>query len=185
VGAIEARRAAGLAAAAPPVKGFAGAAACRPCHVAETLAWQAGPHAGALSSLVAAGRAGDRACLACHATGAGQPGGFVSASATPALSGVQCESCHGTGVDHAASGGREPLGPAGATGACETCHDDLNDPGFDPARDLALVRHGGLTRGPGGEQGRESGGEQGRESGGEQGRGWGGKPRRQPAPGPP
>ena len=39
----------------------------------------------------------DSACVGCHVTGYGKPGGFESIEKTPGLVGVQCEMCHGAG----------------------------------------------------------------------------------------
>jgi len=39
----------------------------------------------------------DPKCLACHTTGYGRVGGFVSIEKTPSLAGVTCEACHGGG----------------------------------------------------------------------------------------
>jgi hypothetical protein len=41
-----------------------------------------------------------RGCYACHLTGYGKPGGFVSEEATPDLKNAGCEVCHGPGELH-------------------------------------------------------------------------------------
>ncbi len=65
------------------------------------------------------------ACFECHTNGYGQPGGFVSASATPDLANPGCESCHGPGSAHVEGGGDKTLivrNPPLA--GCLRCHDD-------------------------------------------------------------
>ncbi len=62
-------------------------------------------------------------CYACHTTGYGKPGGFVSYEQTPGLGHAGCEVCHGPGHLHLESGGD----PAFIKGKpvlkdCEGCH---------------------------------------------------------------
>ncbi len=62
------------------------------------------------------------ACYACHTTGYGKPGGFVSLEETPALANCGCEVCHGPGSVHAASGKATDIVRQPAKELCETCH---------------------------------------------------------------
>lgn len=62
-------------------------------------------------------------CYACHTTGYGQPGGFVSFEETPALANAGCEVCHGPGSAHVEAGGDPSLIKGKLSMAdCETCH---------------------------------------------------------------
>lgn len=64
-------------------------------------------------------------CYACHTTGYGQPGGFVSFEKTPEMGHLGCESCHGPGSAHVDSGGAKNkiLGKGRMNIAqCEKCH---------------------------------------------------------------
>jgi hypothetical protein len=98
---------------------FVGSSRCKTCHFAEHKSWAATRMAKAFDLLrpnaaaEAKRKAGldpakdytaDPACLPCHTTGHGKPGGFVSASATSALAGVQCEACHGAGSEYLKEG---------------------------------------------------------------------------------
>jgi hypothetical protein len=74
-------------------------------------------------------------CYACHTTGYGKPGGFVSFEKTPELANAGCEVCHGPGSAHVESGGdpklivRKP-----SMDACRTCHNEerVKSFGFKP-----------------------------------------------------
>jgi YVTN family beta-propeller protein len=98
---------------------YVGAIACATCHGAQSgsrayATWRMSPHAAAYATL-ATPRAGEIAremgvtgnaqaadrCLACHATGSGEPPGRFMESFDPAQ-GVQCESCHGPGSEYMA-----------------------------------------------------------------------------------
>jgi len=98
---------------------FVGSKKCQACHFAEHKSWSATRMARALDLLKpgaaaeAKTKAGldpardytaDPGCLACHATGAGRPGGFASAIETPDLGGVGCEACHGAGSEYLKDG---------------------------------------------------------------------------------
>jgi hypothetical protein len=93
---------------APARPEYIGAKSCRACHIRQHRAWKKMPHAAAWEKLPAEFRAPDkkdakgRACISCHVTGYGEPGGFVSATESAHLLGVQCEACHGPGSQHRA-----------------------------------------------------------------------------------
>ncbi|MBA4357827.1 MAG: cytochrome C [Desulfovibrio sp.] len=64
-------------------------------------------------------------CYACHTTGYGQPGGFVSFEKTPDLAHAGCEVCHGPGSAHVDSGGKKNLIKGKGrmnVKECEKCH---------------------------------------------------------------
>lgn len=101
---------------------FAGAEACQTCHSSEYEVWQASHHAKALMSLVAKQKDRDKSCVTCHVVGFEQAGGFIDATLTKDLAGVQCENCHGPRKQHV----RDPHMFKGQAGegkkACESCH---------------------------------------------------------------
>jgi formate-dependent nitrite reductase cytochrome c552 subunit len=91
---------------------FVGSFACKKCHLKEWKSWSETRMATVFEDLKpgmaveAKKKAGldptkdytrDAMCVACHTTGFGKPGGFVSVEKTPDLVGVGCEMCHGPG----------------------------------------------------------------------------------------
>lgn len=135
---------------------FVGSEACRECHGAEFATWSESPHARAFASLERAGRASDGACLGCHTTGFGRPGGPDAARAPdPDFARVGCESCHGPGSNHVASGAprrgtilalRDKCDSCVISQLCGDCHDDANDPRFEfeVQERIERQRHGTL-----------------------------------------
>lgn len=92
--------AAGQQEAAPPAnQTFVGTKECAACHFEQFMSWRETPHAKAFDKLPAKYRT-DATCLKCHTTGHGEPSGFKSVQATPALVGNSCEGCHGPGSEH-------------------------------------------------------------------------------------
>ncbi len=84
---------------------YVGTGKCKTCHKDEHVAWSEMKHSKAWESLNAEQRATgkdekDRACVSCHTTGYGKPGGFESEEKTPKRVNVGCESCHGPGSLH-------------------------------------------------------------------------------------
>jgi uncharacterized paraquat-inducible protein A len=84
---------------------YLGSAKCKMCHQDQHQIWSEMHHSKAWEVLtpeqVATGKdMNDRACVQCHTTGYGKPGGFVSAEKTPKLKSVGCEACHGPGGLH-------------------------------------------------------------------------------------
>jgi hypothetical protein len=98
--------------ALPAAAQYVGAKKCMPCHIKQHKSWKVTRMAKSFD-LLKPGTAADAKkaqgldpakdyttdaeCLACHTTGYGQPGGFVSLAKTPKLTGIQCETCHGPG----------------------------------------------------------------------------------------
>jgi len=109
----------------PCTSSYVGADVCKLCHIKEFYSWQASDHAGAYVTLLQQGKQRDPACLPCHTTGPGMPGGFdptLASQAPPerpktekagapapkakpiprldSLKGVGCECCHGGARRH-------------------------------------------------------------------------------------
>jgi NAD-dependent dihydropyrimidine dehydrogenase PreA subunit len=82
---------------------YVGVDKCKGCHAKEYKDFEARKFSKAWSVLQMRGKTKDPECLKCHATGFGQPGGFVSEEATPNLKYKQCEACHGAGSIHASN----------------------------------------------------------------------------------
>jgi hypothetical protein len=87
--------------AKPVTATYVGSSACVSCHAPAAAFWRATKHARALASLEAANRGKSAACVGCHVTGFGQPGGTADLEiATTRLRDVGCEACHGPGSAH-------------------------------------------------------------------------------------
>jgi peroxiredoxin len=142
---------------------YVGSDACQSCHAAEFETWSGQPHAGAVKSLEAQGKANQGTCLSCHTTGYGRPGGFPTGGDPGGhadLARVGCESCHGPGEQHVAEGAKK-VGSIVSLGdkcdscvilqICGSCHDDANDPGFEfeVLDKIEAQRHGTIEPGTG------------------------------------
>ncbi len=93
--------------------------------------WAGTLHAQALVALGA--DATNPECLPCHSVGYGDTGGFVDATTTAGLAGVQCESCHGAALDHVQNVDDKTLRPTVSISAdvCGKCHTGNAQPTFD------------------------------------------------------
>ncbi|MBF0171272.1 MAG: cytochrome c family protein [Nitrospinae bacterium] len=114
--------------AAPPA--YVGPAACLPCHRPQAESVGPHPHEGSFARLAKEGSGAIAACVICHVTGFGQPGGWLDPVATPELARVGCEACHGPGGAHAADPDATPLSPPTAE-TCRRCHTVEQDSRFD------------------------------------------------------
>jgi hypothetical protein len=63
-----------------------------------------------------------KGCYACHTTGYGKPGGFVSLEQTPELKDAGCEVCHGAGGTHIETEDPDDLIGKVTIGICQKCH---------------------------------------------------------------
>ncbi len=116
-----------------PAPQYIGSQACAECHTAIHDNQMNTMHAQALVVLTQVNQQTNPACLPCHTVGYGLPTGFVSATATPQLGGVQCENCHGPAGNHAANPDdptRVPRLEVAAT-VCGGCHTGAHQPTYD------------------------------------------------------
>jgi hypothetical protein len=119
--------------------GYAGADACKDCHVGQFEAWSKTKHARALSKLPVADRAGGP-CIKCHVTGSDAM--IEADGATPRFPNVQCEGCHGPGqlhIEAAKTGDSVTSRPKPTTETtCTRCHNDRS-PHYKPFFHSAMV----------------------------------------------
>ncbi len=63
-----------------------------------------------------------KVCYACHTTGYGEPGGFVSLEETPELKNAGCEVCHGPAGRHVETEDPDDLKEQVTIDICQKCH---------------------------------------------------------------
>lgn len=119
---------------------FSTSARCAPCHAAAYEVWQKSQHSHAIEILKKVKKEFDSACVGCHVTGNGKPGGFVNLSQTPQLANVQCEACHGSGIQHVEKPAAAKMARLTAD-ACVTCHTKSNSPEFEFASYWSKIKH--------------------------------------------
>ncbi|HUD70505.1 MAG TPA: multiheme c-type cytochrome [Dongiaceae bacterium] len=131
------------ATAAAAAVAYTGSARCQPCHEKEYAVWAGSAHAKAFDILVKSQQDYNPTCVGCHVIGWQKSGGFVNATATPALVHVGCEACHGASSLHPDSGA--PYRGATLEG-CRTCHTRENSPDFNPNTYIPKVIHWGEAK---------------------------------------
>ncbi len=104
----------------PPL--YVGASSCIECHEERHGEWSVTIHATAFNTIVASGDGDNPLCFPCHSVGFGKPSGFVDATTTPDLVGVQCENCHGPGSNHVIDPDTYPLPVNYDSDLCGACH---------------------------------------------------------------
>lgn len=109
---------------------YVGTAACKDCHEEQHenfTKYAKKAHSDRSIKVMASDLTDDEleGCYGCHATGYGQPGGFVSYEKTPHLADAGCEVCHGPGYEHVESGGDSELIKGKLTmDDCVGCHNE-------------------------------------------------------------
>jgi hypothetical protein len=106
---------------------FLGSDACRQCHEQEYNSFmQYAKKSKSFTSIerVKKGLTQEeiRGCYACHTTGYGQPGGFISIEKTPHLKNAGCEVCHGPGEFHVKTRNPQYIKRKMTLKDCEVCH---------------------------------------------------------------
>lgn len=107
---------------------YIGTKACGECHqeqYANFSKYAKKPHSFSAVKLMGPKLTTDeiKECYACHTTGFGKPGGFISYEKTPHLADAGCEVCHGPGGEHVdSSGDPAKIKRKMAIKDCEVCH---------------------------------------------------------------
>lgn len=134
---IEAQLVAARVDGVPDTREYAGVDACVGCHPAEYAQWGRTAHVRAYRTLRERAEQRNPDCLACHATGFGEVGGFADPATSQRLLNVQCEACHGPMAEHAREANTAGRGMKPSPGltvneaTCVRCHDEANSPRFD------------------------------------------------------
>lgn len=116
-----------IAAPSPITPLYVGSQACKPCHETEYAVFVAyAKKSRSYQSIerLQKGLTEDdlKKCYACHTTGYGQPGGFVSLEKTPHLKNAGCEVCHGPGSIHIQERSLKSIIAEPTLQLCNTCH---------------------------------------------------------------
>lgn len=109
------------------VNGYTGSVVCQPCHEKQFQSFQSyarKSHSFASVEKMEKGLPQEkiRQCYACHTTGYGKPGGFVSPEQTPALKNTSCEVCHGPGKLHVKTQDPADIRKKVPLDVCRECH---------------------------------------------------------------
>jgi hypothetical protein len=109
------------------LKTYVGSETCQGCHEDEFDSFTAyAKKATSYDSITVMAKgltpAEIKACYACHTTGYGAPGGFISDSETPHLKNAGCEVCHGPGSLHVESEDSDDIIAELSIDACKACH---------------------------------------------------------------
>lgn len=116
---------------------YVGTAACKDCHEVEYdnfTKFAKKAHSDKSIKIMASDltEAELAECYACHTTGYGKPGGFVSYEKTPHVADAGCEVCHGPGRDHVESGGDASLIKGKLSMEdCTDCHNESRVKAFN------------------------------------------------------
>jgi thiol-disulfide isomerase/thioredoxin len=116
--------------------GYMGLGTCGLCHTQEAKSWALTGHSLAYVTLYKREKAEDTACVGCHVTGMGEPGGFELGDHESELRDVTCESCHGPSGPHAQ--GHAALD---AKAQCIKCHDAEHSIAFSVDKGLPHIDH--------------------------------------------
>lgn len=126
--------------------GYSGQDRCIVCHEKEHIQWRLSRHSDALLSLVRKGKEDDPACITCHVTGFGKPGGYSADNKKDSqyFEGVQCEACHGPGYEACAgfTGAGKKKRPSDEWKAlCISCHTEKESLNFNFSSRFPKILH--------------------------------------------
>jgi hypothetical protein len=124
---------------------YVGSDSCLPCHQAEyenycKYARKSHSHQSVQKMEKGLTAVELKGCYACHTTGYGNPGGFVSVEQTPELKNAGCEVCHGPGGRHAETEDPDDIIRKITIDVCHKCHTEERVKAF---RYTPIVHGGG------------------------------------------
>jgi hypothetical protein len=111
--------------------GFVGTAVCVQCHVQSGKVWEGSAHSHAYATLEKVSKQFSTACVGCHVTGYGQPGGVCRIDHVAQRQNVGCEACHGPGSAHVEKPSPQNVIAQPTQERCVRCHTTENSPHFD------------------------------------------------------